>query len=70
MIDRFGKGRPLLIAEVYAFRGETDRAFEWLERADAERDSGFTLLKGNPLLKRLEHDSRYATLLKKLGLPL
>ena len=33
------------IAEVYAYRGEKDRAFEWLERARRQRDSG---LGGHP----------------------
>ena len=28
------------IAEVYAFRGEANRAFEWLKRAYVQRDTG------------------------------
>ncbi len=58
------------IAEVYASRGEVDRAFEWLERAYAQRDSGLSQLKGNPRFKRLESDPRYAALLEKMHLPL
>jgi TolB-like protein len=57
------------IAEVYAFRGEADRAFEWLERAYAQRDGGLTLIKGDPLLKNIERDPRYAAFLKKMRLP-
>jgi serine/threonine protein kinase/tetratricopeptide (TPR) repeat protein len=57
------------IAEVYAFRGETDRAFEWLERAYASRDGGLAQLKGDPLLKSIERDPRYASFLKKMHLP-
>jgi len=57
------------IAEVYAFRGEADRAFEWLDRAYSQHDSGFTIMKGDPLLKNLEPDPRYAALLKKMRLP-
>jgi len=57
------------VAEVYAFRGETDRAFEWLERAYAQRDGGLLQIKGNPLLKSVEHDPRYAAFLKKMRLP-
>jgi len=57
------------IAQVYAFRGETDRAFEWLERAYASRDSGLAQFKGDPLLKSLEHDPRYAAFLMKMHLP-
>jgi eukaryotic-like serine/threonine-protein kinase len=58
------------IGEVYAFRGERDRAFEWLERAYAQRDPGLSEIKGDPLLKGLEGDPRYRALLAKLGLPL
>jgi TolB-like protein/DNA-binding winged helix-turn-helix (wHTH) protein/Flp pilus assembly protein TadD len=61
---------PYYIAEVYGFRREADRAFEWLERAYDQRDPGMTEIKGNPLLKSLERDSRYAALLRKMRLPL
>ncbi|MBZ5646055.1 MAG: protein kinase [Acidobacteriia bacterium] len=57
------------VAEVYAFRGEVDRAFEWLERAYAQRDGGLTWIKGDPLLKSLQRDPRYAAFLKKMRLP-
>ena len=57
------------IAEVYAFRGEADRAFEWLERAYAQRDPGLAFIKGDPSLKSLERDPRYAAFLKKMRLP-
>jgi hypothetical protein len=57
------------IAEVYAFRGETDRAFEWLELTREHKDSGLPSIKGDPLLKNLYHDPRYAAFLKKVGLP-
>ncbi len=59
------------IAEAYAFRGEADKAFEWLERSYAQRDQGLTyFLKGDPLLKNLETDPRYEEFLKKMLLPL
>ena len=57
------------IAEMYAFRGEADRAFEWLDRAYAQRDPGLAEMTGDPLLKSLERDPRYATFLKKMRLP-
>ena len=57
------------IAEVYAFRGETDRAFKWLERAYTGHDPGLTEMKADPLLRSLRSDPRYAALLKKLRLP-
>ncbi len=57
------------IASVLAFRGEADRAFQWLDRAYQQRDSGLAETKGNPELKSLEHDPRYAAFLKKMRLP-
>jgi TolB-like protein/DNA-binding winged helix-turn-helix (wHTH) protein/Tfp pilus assembly protein PilF len=57
------------IAGVYAFRGESDKAFEWLERAYRQRDGGVMFLKINPLLKSLRQDPRYAELLTKMHLP-
>lgn len=58
------------IAEIYAYRGETNKAFEWLERAYKQRDGGLTDIKGDPLLRRLENDPRYAAFLQKMKLPL
>jgi hypothetical protein len=58
-----------VIAGVYAFREESDKAFEWLDRAYVQRNSGLILTRVDPLLKNLRHDPRYAALLKKLKLP-
>src|SRR5712671_1982662 len=58
------------IALVYAFRNQSDKAFEWLERAYAQRDSGLVGTKVDPLLKSLRKDPRYAAFLKKLNLPI
>ncbi len=56
------------VADVYAWRGEKDKAFEWLERAYQQRDSGLNGLAYDPLLTGLQSDPRYDALLKKLGL--
>lgn len=56
------------IAEVYAFRGELDSAMAWLERAYQQRDPGLVEMKGDPLLKNLQHDQRYTAFLKKMRL--
>src|SRR5882757_2037353 len=58
------------IALVYAFRNQSDKAFEWLDRAYAQRDSGLVGTKVDPLLKSLRKDRRYAAFLKKLNLPI
>ncbi len=58
------------IAEIYAFRGEADPAFEWLELAYTQRDADLVGMKGNPLLKNIEGDPRYRVFMRKMGLPL
>ncbi|MGO9852282.1 MAG: TIR domain-containing protein [Steroidobacteraceae bacterium] len=57
------------IAEAYAWRGEADKAFEWLERAYRQRDGGLAGLKVDPLFSSLRSDPRYAAMLKKINLP-
>ena len=57
------------IAEVYAFRGEVDQAFQWLELARAHRDAGLPAIKGDPLLKNLYGDPRFAQFLRSMNLP-
>ena len=57
------------IAEVYAYRGEPDKAFEWLDRAYEQRDAGLRSLKIDPHMNSLRRDQRYSDLLKKMNLP-
>ena len=64
------KDEPFTIAEIYAYRGEIDKAFESLERAYTARDVGLSNMKGDPLLRNLEHDPRYTAFLKKMKLPI
>jgi len=70
LIEGYQEVAAYQIAEVYAYRGETDRAFEWLERAYAQKDAGLSQIKGDPLLKSLVGDPRYPAFLKKMRLPL
>ncbi len=69
LISKYKATAAFQIAEVYAFRGEVDAAFTWLERAYVQRDGGLTFTKGDPLLASLERDQRYAAFLKKMRLP-
>ena len=57
------------IATIYAFRNQTDEAFEWLDRAYAQRDPSLMGTKVDPLLKSLHHDPRFTAFLTKLHLP-
>ena len=57
------------IAEVYAWRGETDKAFEWLQVAFDQHDTGILSLLIDPLMRGLHDDARYNGMLGKVGLP-
>jgi TolB-like protein/Tfp pilus assembly protein PilF len=57
------------VAEVYAWRGERDAAFTWLERAHAQHDGILVQLKFDPLLAKLHTDPRFVAMVKKMGLP-
>jgi TolB-like protein/DNA-binding winged helix-turn-helix (wHTH) protein/Tfp pilus assembly protein PilF len=61
--DAFG------IASTYAFRGESDEAMRWLDRAYAQKDPGLYTIKGEPPLKNLEADPRFKAFLRKMNLP-
>ena len=72
LADLIAKDRNFLayqIAEVYAWRGKTDKAFEWLEVAFNNHDTGMLSLSIDPLMRGLQHDARYNGLLAKIGLP-
>jgi hypothetical protein len=69
LIAKHHEGGAYQIAEVYAFRNQSDKAFEWLDRAYVQRDSGLIGTKVDPPLKSLHKDPRYAAFLKKLNLP-
>ena len=66
LIAKLPKDAAYQIAEAYAFRGEADSAFLWLDRAFSQRDGGLTEIKGDSLMKSLEHDPRYPEFLKKM----
>jgi tetratricopeptide (TPR) repeat protein len=70
LITKYHASDTYSIAEVYAFRNQSDEAFEWLDRAYAQRDSGLIGTKVDPLLKSLHGGLRYAALLEKMHLPL
>jgi TolB-like protein/Tfp pilus assembly protein PilF len=57
------------IAEAYAFRGQKDRALDWLDRAYVQKDVYLWYIKGDPLLKTIEADPRYEVFLHKMNLP-
>jgi adenylate cyclase len=57
------------VAGAYAYRGEPDQAFAWLERAYRQKDSGLYLIKADPFFKNFNGDPRYKAFLRKMNLP-
>ncbi len=69
LIAGFAETAAYQIAEVYAWRGDRERAFEWLERAYVLEDDGLLALRDDVLLRSLRGDPRRAALLRRLNLP-
>lgn len=57
------------IADAYAYRGEADPAFMWLERAYRQKDTALYFIKIDVFLARLKSDPRYVEFLRKMNLP-
>jgi len=60
--------RPVDFAITFAYLGEKDQAFEWLEKAYEERDGVMLYLKGLPLFDPLRDDPRFTDLLRRMNL--
>jgi TolB-like protein/tetratricopeptide (TPR) repeat protein len=68
-IRQNGKSGPYGIASAYAYRGDKDSAFAWLDNAYQARDPNLISIKGDPLQARIESDPRFKAFLKKMNLP-
>jgi len=68
LIEEHGKDSPYQIAEAYGAIGNLEKAFEWLERAYAERDPGTSYLRLDPFLLGIHDDPRWKPFLVKMGL--
>jgi TolB-like protein/DNA-binding winged helix-turn-helix (wHTH) protein len=60
---------PSGIAAVYAFRGESDDAFKWLDEAYARKDPLLYRIKFTPEYDKLHDDPKYKAFLRKMNLP-
>jgi len=59
---------PFVMASVYAWRGEDDSAFEWLEIAYRQRKYRLVHFLGSLWFRNLTTDPRYPVFVEKLGL--
>jgi len=66
-IERHQKDSPFYIASVYAFRGDADNAFAWLDRALDTHDVSTMDLLQTPYFARFRSDPRFAKFCVKLG---
>lgn len=60
---------PSRIAGIYAWAGDADRAFAWLERARAEGASGVASFYQDPSWDPVRHDPRFQQFARKIRLP-
>ena len=68
LIEIGADGSAFQIAEAYAYRGNANAAFEWLERAYVQRDAGIPTVKQSALLRNIQGDLRWRPFLEKMGL--
>jgi tetratricopeptide (TPR) repeat protein len=67
--DEWAHAAAYQIAMLHAMRGEVDAAFQWLERAYAQRDPGLVNLAGDtPFARALHSDARWMPFLRRMKL--
>lgn len=68
MIDNRSDWWAFVIAMTYAWHGDPDTAFEWLDIAYKQKDGRMSQLIYNPWLANLHDDPRWEKILDKMGL--
>jgi TolB-like protein/predicted Ser/Thr protein kinase len=68
-VQAAGRGSPLGVANAYAEAGERDPAFQWLEKAFAERTPQLLHIVADPAYDDLRGDPRYKDLIRRIGIP-
>ena len=67
LIAKYEKDAPYNIASVYAFRGEADQAFRWLDKAVEYGDGGLGEIVTDNLFDKIHADPRWLAFLRKIG---
>ena len=67
LIEKYEQEAAYNIAYVYAFRGESDLAFAWLDRAMQYGDPGLTAILLQPEFANIHGDSRWIPFLESIG---
>jgi TolB-like protein len=69
MVKEHADDNAFDIAEVFAFRGQSDEAMHWLERAYVQKDPSLYWIKAEMPQKTLASDPRFKAFLRKMNLP-
>jgi serine/threonine protein kinase/tetratricopeptide (TPR) repeat protein len=67
LIAKYEKDWAYNIAQVFAFRGEADKAFEWLDKAVTYGDPGFAEIVVENLFDKIRSDPRWLPFLRRIG---
>ena len=67
LFAKYEKGAPYNIAYVYAYRGEADKAFAWLDKAVEYGDGGLGEIVTENLFDNIRADPRWLPFLRKVG---
>ena len=67
LIAKYEKDNSYNIAYVYAFRGEADQAFAWLDKALEYHDPGLAEIVVENLFDKIHSDPRWLPFLRKVG---
>jgi TolB-like protein/Tfp pilus assembly protein PilF len=68
LVDQFGWTAAYQVAEVHAWRNDIEAAFEWLERAYAQRDPGVVYTAEDRFFRPLRSDPRWQAFIGRMGL--
>jgi TolB-like protein/Tfp pilus assembly protein PilF len=67
LIEKYAEEYTVNISYVLAYRGEADRAFEWLDRARQYNDPGLSEVAAAPEFANLVSDPRWLPFLQSIG---
>ncbi len=67
LADKHAQDAASNVAEIHAFRNETEPAFAWLKRAEENNSTDLTGVNVNRLFASLHDDPRWQDLLERLG---
>jgi len=68
LIEKYEQDRAYHVAMLLAYRGEVDRAFEWLARAAQNNATSLTYIAVDPLFKPMHGDPRWLPFLESIGM--